>query len=525
MGFRIPVIDGPSVDSRPQQSPGLYVPQQSDAVAQAVDRTGAEVGQAVDQYVARAAQAKAKADALQEANATTALEREFNAQLYGISGADGSRTPGFLETQGLSASENSAATIEGLAKARQKIAESLANDEQRSSFLARSDQMLVGAQRTVESHTAQQFRVAQAASAQALQAQTLEGVFNAPDDLATPIRSAAVESSLRALAPSPEAADAAVAKWRSTLAATQIDRELNGNDFASADKLYEEKHDDLGLLRDNVAARIASAKKAAATAGANAQAELAVEGILGKSRNEDGYVDEAKARAALEAVPETERTRVRTLLNAQLTEESKRLEYDNKQRRLQALELERKQGLGAVLSDRKLVEGFDKYDGEFLHRMLNEADLKWRRAQAAKNNDAGARREQAALDATALNEYQALGQQEMADTDPEDFATGRGMSEVAKSKLKVLHTKAGGAVTKGYAHDLDKTVDDANKDAAPLFVSKGKTKAPFANDPAAKEAYDARVTEEFRKFYDEKKRAPTDAERLAITSKIGRAHV
>ena len=36
----------------------------------------------------------------------------------------------------------------------------------------------------------------------------------------------------------------------------------------------------------------------------------------------------------------------------------------------------------------------------------------------------------------------------------------------------------------------------------------------------AKEAYDARVTEEFRKFYDEKKRAPTDAERLAITSKL-----
>ena len=434
MAIRIPTIDTTSVQSRGLPTVAPVLTQANTSFAGAVEQAGQMLGRQEDIYRQRMEQARARADALVEARGLTALQAGANSILRGDSAADGTRTPGYLETQGEAAAKASRDAIDRATKQRDDIAKGM-NARQKERFLARSDGVLLSFNNTIESHAGQQFRVAQKAAALGLQAETLKAIESNPGDLALPIRMAQVERTTRELQLSPEDGDADVSRFKAAAAVAQINGLLASGDVAGAKRVVTEKHDDLGVMRDEATFKIERKENAGRVQREQTENETAVSGIMGKARRPDGRIDEAKAIEALDGVPPERFTEVRRLYEARLQLERQRSKYIDGERRKAAREQFIGGGLSAI--DPQVVADLQHYDGEYYARLKREADLQARRARAGK----GGAKAQAAADRIAMWQYRAALVDD-PETDPGDFAMGKGVSPEAMAHMQFNYQQA-----------------------------------------------------------------------------------
>ncbi len=518
MPIRIPIIDSASVQSRGAPGAGdPFITRPNYDVAQAVGQAGHELGQVGNQIYARAAEAERQADALREADAMTQLQAGGNAQMRGQTAKDGTRAPGYLDTQGEEALASAAETLDTIKKQRDAIAEGM-NDRQRANFMRRSESVLESFNNNIEHHSAQQFQVAKKATSEALAKETLKAIENDPTDLSLPIRIAQVERTARDLQLSPEDGDADVSRFKAAAATAQINGFLANGNIAAAKQVLEEKRDDLGVMRDEAAFKIERKENAGRIQREQTDNEIAVTGIMGKARRPDGRIDEGKALELLTDTPPERFTEVRRLFDARLQLEHRKDKFIDSERRKTAREQFIQRG-GLTGIDPQVIADLEHYDGEFYTKLKREQDLQNRRARAGTKGKA----EIHAADRLAIIEFQTLGQRSMAEEDTEEFAMGRGLSDEGKAKLKLLAKKAGDNVTKGRAHDLDGFVDDAEK-LMGGFKGHGKKAAQYGAEDRA--TFRARATDAFQEFYDTHEgRKPNDEETLKITNELTKAVV
>lgn len=526
MGIRIPLDPLPSVDSAGLRTAGpalVDVPDLGGAVAQA----GQLAGRAMQDVAGAAQRVEAQADALRVTQSLTELERRTTNALQGetlgkidaaFEGAQ--RKSGFLELRGTKAHESSSETLEKL----QQDVDELANEllpRQRQAFLQRAEAMREDARRRVEGHVAQEFQRAKADALKAAQSEALRAVGNEPGGMGWRLKAGMVEESIRALASSPEAADAAVKEWEGQMAIAQISAYLTDGNVKQAEQTYEDTRFLLGDKRDDVAAVIARAKKGHEKQTQNAEATAEVAKWVAEATPPGGYVDAAKVLQRLQGSKpdDPRREALEQEVRQQLQVENARRTADVKRHQDVALraDLDGQQVPGATYAFLR------EFDPDFLRGLKNEREVRWRRWQAEKDGTAAdraaARRKQAEDDEFLKLKWAALTPEEQAATTPESFAKVLAVTEpdfspsrngyAAAGKVKAeTAAKAGKAELageRGY-------VAEAEREVMAQVTVKGKVNANVAKRGDPRTTISGRAAEQYRSKRAALGREPTPDE-------------
>jgi len=304
---RVPIIDTPSINTSERASfrPQLRNPDQN------VEAGLQSLGRGIEQVAAGAEAYVAKADELRRTEALTQYQKDVTAELLGDSSSqgkvdaafDGREAPtGFLNTKGTEASAKSAELLQRLEKRRQELGATL-NDRQRSGFLERSAGAYEGARARIESHVGQQFRAAQVATADAAKQAYLDAVATGGDPVDLERQRADVETSIAALALSPEDAKADVAKLRGDAAVAGIGAALANNDVETAAQQLEARKEALGTRYPQVKHQVDAAMKGREQDVAQGEADRQVAAWADEVRSKDGFVSETELRARAKDVP------------------------------------------------------------------------------------------------------------------------------------------------------------------------------------------------------------------------------
>jgi hypothetical protein len=154
----IPTIPLPSATTDP-----LRVPYDNRRVSP--DEFGASIGRGIEQTANAAAnalkpvaqRARDEADVLAAQDAETTWGQETLGKLHGTTDpTTGKFQPGFLQSRGKQSLAVSASLLQDLEQSRQQIASGLVNDRQKRLFLGRTQGLLLGFDRTIETHTGEQ---------------------------------------------------------------------------------------------------------------------------------------------------------------------------------------------------------------------------------------------------------------------------------------------------------------------------------------------------------------------------------
>jgi hypothetical protein len=144
----------PTVPLPGEQTEALRAPMDNQRISP--DQYGAQVGEGLLHLAAGVEKVRAEADALAAQEAETAYSREILGTVHGAPDESGEFKPGFSSLRGHKALEASTPTLRNLEQRRAQIASSLKNERQRRIFLGRTQAEVLGAQRTVEAHAAEQ---------------------------------------------------------------------------------------------------------------------------------------------------------------------------------------------------------------------------------------------------------------------------------------------------------------------------------------------------------------------------------
>jgi hypothetical protein len=318
---RVPTQELPTVQSRPVATPfrDLQAGGGLTAVSQGLGQVvhGAEAVNAVYQ------RAKARADQLKLTEQLTDYTHSINTTLYGDGGGGGdpsssgtaagpgSRAPlvaqstsntGFMQTRGKAAAKASVDALDALEKHRQDIAGGIEDEKLRGEFLAHSGQLYESARRQVEMHVGDQIQAAELAGKQALLAEGYTSIANSYADEATvATHMQTMEQALRRGALSKEDGDGQVAAMRQKVAEIRLNQYVASKDWKGAQALFAQAKNDLGEQSaqfEHVIATLREKQEGDA---------LALETVNG-ARKPNGFVDEAKAIQAWQAVPKEQRT-------------------------------------------------------------------------------------------------------------------------------------------------------------------------------------------------------------------------
>ncbi len=300
MPITIPVIDQSGAQSRGFSTPGPQQINPDTAVAEAVGRVGEQVGAAVAAVEQRAEASRQKAIALDVASGHTALQRAIDGEMSGSTNADGEREAGYLETQGLDANKNAKSAIERAQQRRNDIAQNLGSPEARAQFVRESDGTLESTRRTIEQHSAHQFRLAQQGSALAQRASSLNFIAkNYANDEAVADQAEITKASLRKLSPgkSKEEQEAIDNAYDADVAKTRLNQFIGAHDITGARALFSQTKDVLGVQAVQFQKLIEAAEQ-------DQKGELLARDVFSKAIDPvSGWVDAAKARAELDKMP------------------------------------------------------------------------------------------------------------------------------------------------------------------------------------------------------------------------------
>lgn len=434
---------------------------QTGDMGEGVARGVQQFGQGVTQAASNFEKYRAEADATQVQTAETLLLREVNRRVY-----EGEKA--FINQRGENAYAYHGDVLEGLARERERIDAELANDTQRKHFAKRSEAILTAARRTADAHLSRETLAVQRDSDKARLVEAVRTAANsyADEDQAS-LHSGLQEDFDRAASLREGESDvAARARRRSSAQAiheARLGAALQAADYDAAEKILNNhstsKDDGGAAIIDPATAK--RARDVIADARDKVANERTSMQILSTSRNDAGWVDAAKAKAALDELPETKRilagegTPRDVERKAAVEADLQRALADEERKRAASAENMLNEAniyldeSGGNLNDKRLA----KIDAYFRNPANGYSD-RWtsvkarikREKQAAANlgraSAADARREQAEADKQAIDKYLevANGSLGKAAALPVDVVFG-GASATARQHIKALQAK------------------------------------------------------------------------------------
>lgn len=496
---RVPVLDAPQVQARPLPTPavreGVGAGAGEQLAGEALQQVGADTTRLGNQLAALDREARQKANAVAEANASTEFEKSINAELY-------DREKGVLLTQGQAAAQASMGVYERLEKRRQELlSKGLFNDDQRRAFDMRSRTAMAGVQRTVEDHVGKQLHVARVASANALAEESLTAVTNAyADDRTFAEKSAAVEPSLRALALSPEDGEAKVLQWRAAAAKARINQALALQDGQTAQALLSRTKDVLGphapQLQHDVTVLL----------GAQ-EADRTRQDILGRNTDpRTGYVDGQAALQEAYALP-AEKPWKKDLIsqiesdisrNTQLAKQEAAEVFD---KALVVMQESNSLSSPAMAEYRAWLTSplhAKAGGGEYWNKLKEQYATDNRAERSTRAQEKQAQKE---ADKLALEQYMSLPLEDRSQLGVTDAFAGQGVSRLGLATITAQQRKDKDAYAKGLApgeRDFNAMVDSAST----------RTKYLNGNDPNSKEnrvSFKAHMQDWYASFPADKK--------------------
>jgi hypothetical protein len=241
------------------------------------------------------AQERDKTDKAVTTEAFTELQKEGNAALY-----DGEE--GYLTAKKGADALDTKPVLDRLEKKQKEIDERLTSDRQRKAFKAAASEWMLGVNRQVNVHYAQQNDAHRLALAEdGADTAATAAVAGYKDDVA---REDAIKSGMMALlknAPK-DAAVAAAKKWQANTVGSVLEQFIAAGDVKGAEAYY-------GATRDVLGAKAAKYEALITETRHRKEADQRVNGIADGARKPNGFIDENKAMADFRALPEEQRTR------------------------------------------------------------------------------------------------------------------------------------------------------------------------------------------------------------------------
>lgn len=530
---KVPVYDAPQVESRPLYSGGgpaqfrahTDVANALGQLGGALGQAGAEVQQGQDrrarEAMARADEAHRKANAL---NITSALTELENASTTTLSGDSANGVTGFLSSEGRTAHDAAHGAYESFDKTQAKLADGLANEEQRKEFNLRAAQLRADFQRRVESHVGQQTRVAQEQEVGNATAAALKGTFLAPEAGGLYLRQ--TEDSIRALY-SPSEAEGKVSQFREQLVLSQVAGYLAGDvpNLAHAEEALAARKDWLSPKTFEMAdEQIRLKKRALEAKSVDAQAEALVRGWVTETTTKYGYLDEQALDSKLKGFD----------AGSPLFKEAQRAVEEQKRLGAAHLKTDRERWKQQILAAERLhqrwpaeaelrLSNVDIGDNEFLIRVEKDRLQERRAAQVyARGTKAEidvARREQSDRDKEARLDFLAMPAEERSKTNIDIFLAGRGVSKVGRAQLGVDQRVANDALQKGDVKGENEMTSLADDVAKRLLVNKKTGKPLPGQDPVR---FRAAAVQAYQDLKTELKREPTKEEKEKALSDLTR---
>jgi hypothetical protein len=455
------------------------------SLGRGVAKTGALIAGAVDRY-------NDEANALAEGQAELEWQTRAQRMLYGdpSSSADAAPGGGYYDTRGNDALKEARRAADELDKARDELANSLTDEKTRNRFLQKTGMERLNYRRGIEEHASKEADNARKATAQGLVdihlGQSEAGVLDF--DAWKMSKDNAVEH-VRALAPTQEAGDAAVAKFLSADAEAFAKGLITQGKVEQAKAFVEEQRQTLGSrfaeTQHAVEVKLDAGKKDVL----NAQVAGMVAQWADEARGPDGFVTEDALRLKAQQLPPADprRDELDAALEKQVHFERARLDATTKKYKATA-EL-------AALVDRRPIPAeaeqfLRQYDPEALVSIREKQRAESRRWKTEKDGSAreraDARRAQGDADKVFLNELETeLAHNPQADpkdfekawisrrtTEGEDVTTP---SEVARSKAGLNSAKAVKAGDKSDNTERRQLASRLERTIAAASKVKGKT--------------------------------------------------
>lgn len=513
MAIRVPVSEFPSVQSEGLRTAGPSLVDAPDA-----GRDISQVGRTLVDVSKTLAEAQAQADSLRVTEALTEYERRTSDTLQGQSlgridaAFEGrERAPGFLETRGKAAAEKSTETVDALQKHLAEVADSLL-PRQRRAFTARANALAADARRRIESHVGAETRRAMDDGLKAASDEALRTLGADPLSPAMGLRVSMVERAIESLATSPEDAEARKQAFRGDVALTRIKTLVANGDIGTAEAVFAESREALGVRTDDVQALLTRAKKGDEKRQLQVQATAQAQVWLREATPAGGYADSAKVLQQLQAVPadDARREALEVEVRQQLQVEAERRRADTQRHR----ELAWQADLGRKPTPPSSLAYLEQFDPDFLRGLRNEREARWRRWKADNEgtaaDKAAARRKQAEDDEFLRLRFASLPPEEQARTTPEEFArtlaaeysdfspTRNGYAAAGKVKADTVQR-----LEKGDVQAERRFVAEAEREVMALVTKKGKV------DPTVSRLGDPRtlVSGRASEFYRSKRAA------------------
>jgi hypothetical protein len=296
---RVPVYEEQHAQSQAVGLPVDEVRPPNDAGLQqglaSLDRAGAAI-------YGKVREAEEKAIAAEVTDSETNFTKRATGEIHGDSATG---KTGFMSLLGRSAEADGAPVMERIEKHRQDIANGLTNAEAKKLFLARTGKQVEGYRASVETHVSQERTRADLGTLKAREDSALDAMFNAArqgDGATVQNQSLALESSIRALALSPQDAERDVALWRRQTIATQLDAFLDVKRVDAAESLFKDAREQLGPQLSAKYEEAIKLKKGTLEGDALALS------LVNDARQENGFIDTGKAIESLAMLPEDKRT-------------------------------------------------------------------------------------------------------------------------------------------------------------------------------------------------------------------------
>lgn len=469
---RVPLL--PQVQSSPLGAPRVGVDPSAAggaAIAQGLQQLNAGVTQAAGELERVYRHEKQKAQAVLLTDAETAFSRAITSELQGDSTAEAatpgaSRRPGFLQLRGTTAAESSAKAVEALRKAQAQVAERLTDAEVRQLFLQRSAGQLESAVGRVESHVGAEVQAAAEGSLKARVKEAVDAVANASatEDFDTAAKELfSLEGNVRALASSPEVAEAQLGDIKARMAAVRLQKRIDANDWKGAETVYSEVKEALG-------ADAARFEKSIAGLRTDVKAESLAGELSAKFIRKDGTLNESEAMKALrkEAGSDVKLLDEATTRLRQRAAEFKRdfdVRADDVSR--QAFAVFNKKGWAGIPT--QLKDALNEVNPNLYMRLKDETEQRYRRSQASK---ADAKRDQDMANRLAMQEYMKLPQEERAALDVGAFTSSMGVDKLGAGAIEVQQRRDKDAVQKGQSVREGDFVRNVQAEASGVITDK-----------------------------------------------------
>lgn len=375
--------------------------------------------------------------------------------------------PDFLAQRGDAAYAASGAYSQALEKKRKELRDAaLSNEEQRTAFDEKAHVLMGDVLAKVESHTNQQWRVAQEDNLKANIQQAVAAEASGLE-VDAPLR-ASIEAGARELADSPAGAKEALARFDSQTALAGLKYRLATDDVDGAQAYLEANKARFGEALPGALEAVRHAMKAQDERAKRSEDSAAMADVVEKARKDNGFIDEAAAWAALKpGAPRYEERRAELATQLRIEDEKKRQQLQQLRNVVLAADAQGDNASLAVKAQLPQVLEMlaDPEDGDPGFILGREKRLAAAAKAAKRGTGTGSNKD----DAYARLKFRALDDEVAASTNPEEFVTRLGVnpSRNGMAELGVLQAEAARRASRG-----DDKATALQRAAADKFVAR-----------------------------------------------------